>query len=135
MDPISNRDASPQDRVTSLLLAWRGGDEGALADLMPLVYRQLKGIAHRLLRTWSGREGLETTALVHEAYLRLADLQHISWQDRAHFFAVAARAMRPSPASPRVPRLATSTSMPRSTRASISAATKVSERAGYQRST
>ena len=83
-----------QDEITSLLLAWRGGDAEALAAVMPLVYRQLKNIASRLLRARSRNGTLQTTALVHEAYLRIIDLERLSWQDRAHFFAMSARLMR-----------------------------------------
>ena len=83
-----------QEEITSLLLAWRGGDSGALAHLMPIVYRRLKGIARRMLRTQNRNETLQTTALVHEAYLRIVDLDRLSWQDRAHFYAMSARLMR-----------------------------------------
>ncbi len=80
--------------ITNLLHAWRGGDEDALTEMMPLVYRRLKQIAgHLVLRERRGR-ALETTELVHEAYLRLADLESIGWHDRAHFFAMCARIMR-----------------------------------------
>lgn len=61
---------------------------------MPLVYRRLKEIARRLLRARSGQETLQATALVHEAYLRIIDLDQLSWQDRVHFFAMSARLMR-----------------------------------------
>lgn len=80
--------------ITGLLIAWRGGDAAALGDLMPATYRKLKAVAARLLRTEHRRHALETTALVHEAYLRLADLARIDWQDRAHFYAMSARLMR-----------------------------------------
>jgi len=85
----------PQSQnITSLLLAWRGGDSTALATLMPLVYRQLKDIARRVLHGQKGHDTLQSTALVHEAYLRLSDLQAMSWKDRIHFFAMSARLMR-----------------------------------------
>ena len=93
----SNSPDSPrsyQEEITSLLLAWRGGDARALVLLMPKVYRRLKTIARRMLRSHSGHETLQTTALVHEAYLRIVDLDRLSWQDRAHFFAMSARLMR-----------------------------------------
>ena len=86
--------SSQRDDITSLLLAWRGGDEAALTELMPVTYRQLKAIAGRLLRAHHGHDTLETTALVHESYLRLVNLDGISWTDRAHFFAMCARLMR-----------------------------------------
>lgn len=80
--------------VTELLLAWRGGDGEALTTLLPMVYRQLKGIAARFLRGNQRQQTLHTTALVHEAYLRLVDLDRIQWNDRAHFYAVTAQLMR-----------------------------------------
>ncbi|MEM7352904.1 MAG: sigma-70 family RNA polymerase sigma factor [Acidobacteriota bacterium] len=80
--------------VTDLLLAWRGGDGEALPNLLPLVYRQLKRIAARFLRGKHGDQTLRTTALVHEAYLRLVDLDRVQWADRTHFYAVTARLMR-----------------------------------------
>lgn len=86
-------DAGASHEITDLLLAWRGGDAAALAELMPITYRSLKAVAARLLRAERGR-ALETTGLVHEAYLRLADLDRVGWQDRAHFFAMSARLMR-----------------------------------------
>ena len=80
--------------VTALLLAWSQGDPSALEKLTPLVYQEL----HRLARGYMGREHaghtLQTTALVHEAYLRLIDSSRVRWQNRAHFFAVAAQLMR-----------------------------------------
>ena len=83
-----------QDEIRSLLLAWRGGDDGALSALMPLVYRELKEIASRHLRAHSGHDTLQTTALVHEIYPRLLRARQISWTDGAHFFAMCARLMR-----------------------------------------
>ena len=80
--------------ITTLLVAWRDGDDGALVELMPLVYRQLREIAgHLLRREWSSN-ALETSALVHETYMRLVDLDSISWENRSHFFAMSARLMR-----------------------------------------
>jgi RNA polymerase sigma factor (TIGR02999 family) len=80
--------------ITELLLAWRAGDRDALDRLFPLVYEELRQIAHR--RLGREREGhtLGTTALVNEAYLKLVDQTRAQWADRAQFFAVAARAMR-----------------------------------------
>ena len=80
--------------VTGLLLAWRGGDGTALDALMPIVYAELHRVAHQHLRGWSSDHGLQTTALVHEAYLRLVGASQVSWQNRAHFFALSARLMR-----------------------------------------
>jgi RNA polymerase sigma factor (TIGR02999 family) len=80
--------------VTGLLLAWRGGDVGALDRLMPVVYEELRGIAHRQLGHERSGHTLGTTGLVHEAYLKLVDQTRVQWADRTHFFAVAARVMR-----------------------------------------
>ena len=80
--------------VTGLLLAWRAGDEAALARLTPLVHDELQRIARRCLRRERADHSLPPTALVHEAYLRLVDAQHVNWQNRTHFLAMAARVMR-----------------------------------------
>lgn len=79
--------------VTRLLQAWRGGDEAALSELVPIVHDELRRIARRALRGES-RRPLQTTELVHEAYLRLVGRREADWQGRAHFMAVAARVMR-----------------------------------------
>jgi RNA polymerase sigma factor (TIGR02999 family) len=84
---------SPQE-VTNLLGQWSHGDDAALAELTPLVYDELRRIAHRHMGGQRPDHTLQTTALVNEAYLRLADQTNPNWQSRAHFFAVAARAMR-----------------------------------------
>ena len=83
-----------QHRVTQLLEDWSRGDDAALAELTPLVYEELRRLAHRQMGGERPDHTLQTTALVNEAYLRLADQTNLRWQDRAHFFAVAARAMR-----------------------------------------
>jgi RNA polymerase sigma factor (TIGR02999 family) len=80
--------------VTGLLLAWRGGDEAALSRLIPLVERELHRIARRCMAGERKGHSLQATALVNEAYLRLIDVQHVDWQNRAHFLAMAARLMR-----------------------------------------
>lgn len=85
--------SSPQD-VTGLLLEWRQGDSAALDKLTPLVYDELRRIAHRYMRQERDGHTLQTTALVNEAYVRLAGQQRIDWQNRAHFFAVMAQVMR-----------------------------------------
>src|SRR5438876_3615430 len=85
--------ASPQ-RVTQLLEQWSHGDDAALGELTPLIYEVLRRLAHHHMGGQRPDHTLQTTALVNEAYLRLADQTNPSWQDRAHFFAVAARAMR-----------------------------------------
>ncbi len=86
--------APSPERVTQLLADWREGDENALSQLTPLVYEDLRLLAHRYMQGQRPDHTLQTTALVNEAYLRLADQTHPEWQTRAHFFAVAARAMR-----------------------------------------
>src|SRR5436309_3901087 len=83
-----------QQRVTELLAEWSHGDNAALAELTPLVYEELRRLAHHFMEGQRPDHTLQTTALVDEAYLRLADQTSPSWQNRAHFFAVAARAMR-----------------------------------------
>jgi RNA polymerase sigma factor (TIGR02999 family) len=80
--------------ITGLLLAWRAGDRDALDRLFPLVYEELRRIAQRQLGRERPEHTLGTTALVHEAYIRLVDQTRAQWEDRAQFFAVAARAMR-----------------------------------------
>src|SRR5439155_9542934 len=81
-------------RVTQLLEQWSHGENAALAELTPLVYEELRRLAHHFMEGQRPDHTLQTTALVDEAYLRLADQTNPNWQDRAHFFAVAARAMR-----------------------------------------
>lgn len=83
-----------QHDVTRLLLAWRGGDAGAFEELVPLVYQDLRRLARHQLRRDHQGWTLQTTGLVHEAYLRLVDADKVDWQDRGHFLGVAARAMR-----------------------------------------
>ncbi|HZM90612.1 MAG TPA: sigma-70 family RNA polymerase sigma factor [Blastocatellia bacterium] len=84
---------SPQE-VTQLLAAWRGGDPQALDKLMPLVYDELRRIASRYMKREHPGHTLQTTALVNEAYLRMVGQQNVDWQNRAHFFGVAASVMR-----------------------------------------
>jgi RNA polymerase sigma factor (TIGR02999 family) len=85
--------SQPQE-VTQLLRAWGSGDEQALEKLTPLVYHQLRQVAHRYMAGERSGHVLQTSALVNEAYLRLFDCRELSWQDRAHFFAVCAQLMR-----------------------------------------
>jgi len=85
---------SPGQEVTQLLLAWGQGDQGALNQLIPFVYRELRRIAHRYMVGERSGHTLQTTALANEAYLRLVDCQQVRWQDRAHFFAISAQLMR-----------------------------------------
>jgi RNA polymerase sigma factor (TIGR02999 family) len=80
--------------ITELIVELREGKDHAWESLLPMVYEELRRVAHRQLRQQGPGHTLNTTALVHEAYIRLADGSHLSLVDRAHFFAVAARAMR-----------------------------------------
>jgi RNA polymerase sigma-70 factor, ECF subfamily len=80
--------------VTRLLLAWKSGDETALNRLMPLVYQELHRLARRYMAAEQTGHPLQTTALVHEVYVRLVDANSIDWHDRAHFYAICARLMR-----------------------------------------
>src|SRR5262245_37774113 len=82
------------ERVTELLSNWSKGDEAALAELTPLVYEDLRRLAHRYMQGQRPDHTLQTTALVNEAYLRLADKTQADFANRSHFFAVAAKAMR-----------------------------------------
>jgi RNA polymerase sigma factor (TIGR02999 family) len=93
-EPPERRPTDSQPDITGLLLAWRGGDSTALDRLFPLVYDELRRIAHRQLGLERPDHTLGTTALVHEAYLKLVDQTRAQLADRAHFYAVAARAMR-----------------------------------------
>jgi RNA polymerase sigma-70 factor, ECF subfamily len=87
-EPLPERQA-----VTRLLSAWRSGDERALERLTPLIYDELRGRARRFMKRERPGHTLQATAVVHEAFVRLVEMD-VSWQDRAHFFAVAARLMR-----------------------------------------
>jgi RNA polymerase sigma factor (TIGR02999 family) len=82
------------DDLTGLLIEWGEGDKAALDRLTTLVYDQIRRIAHRYVQREREGQTLQTTALVNEAYLRLAGSENISWQNRAHFFAVTAQVMR-----------------------------------------
>ena len=87
-EPVSTHE------VTRLLQAWRAGDEAALEQLVPLVYDQLHRLARRYMAAEQSGHTLQTTALVHEVYLRLVDAKNVNWQNRAHFYAICARLMR-----------------------------------------
>lgn len=89
---MNNKNASGD--VTRLLLQWRAGDEAALAALFPIVYDELRALAQRHLRRERGEHTLQRTALVHEAFLRLADQNQVDWQSRAQFFGIASQMMR-----------------------------------------
>jgi RNA polymerase sigma factor (TIGR02999 family) len=88
---MANR--SPKE-ITRLLLAWGNGEEQALESLIPLVYEEMRRLARYHMRGERANHPLQTTALVHEAYLKLIDSSRVQWQDRAHFFAVASQLMR-----------------------------------------
>ena len=87
-EPVSTHE------VTRLLQAWRAGDDGALEQLMPIVYDELHRLARRYMAAEQSGHTLQTTALVHEVYLRLVDAKNVDWQNRAHFYAICARLMR-----------------------------------------
>lgn len=84
----------PPKDVTTLLQEWSRGDDQALNELLPLVYGELRKLAHHYVSREPPENTLPTTALINEAYLKLVDLRNVPWQDRAHFFRVAARLMR-----------------------------------------
>ena len=83
-----------QPDITRILRAWSGGDREAVDDLIPLVYDELHKVAAQYLRKQRPDHTLQPTALVNEAYLKLIDISNVSWEDRAHFFAVASQTMR-----------------------------------------
>jgi RNA polymerase sigma factor (TIGR02999 family) len=85
---------SEPGKITALLKAWVSGDTAAREQLIPLVYSELHRLARYYRRRTPAGHTLQTTALVHEAYLRLVDINSVDWQDRAHFFAVSAQLMR-----------------------------------------
>lgn len=85
---------TPRNEVTQLLHQWRDGETEAFQRLVPLVYQDLRRIARAQLRRDHAGWTLDTTGLVHEAYMRLVDADKVDWQDRGHFLGVAARAMR-----------------------------------------
>jgi RNA polymerase sigma-70 factor, ECF subfamily len=90
---VSTAEPVPDD-VSELLRAWSDGDQRALAQLMPIVYNELRRLARRYMRRERPGHSLQTTALVNEAYVRLVDYKRMHWQNRAHFLAVSAQAMR-----------------------------------------
>jgi RNA polymerase sigma-70 factor (ECF subfamily) len=80
--------------ISQLLRAWSEGDQRALDGLTPVVYAELRHLAHRYMKRERREHSLQTTALVNEAYIRLVDYKRMQWQDRVHFFAVSAQLMR-----------------------------------------
>lgn len=89
-----SRSATPSGDPSQLLLAWCAGDESALTELIPLVYKELRWLARRQMRREQAGHSLQTTDLLNEAYLRLVDQRHARWEHRSQFFAVAAAMMR-----------------------------------------
>ena len=85
---------SSQPNITELLVGYQRGDKEALDQLMPIVYDELRRQAARYLRREQAGHTLQTTALIHEAYVRLVDQRNVQWQNRAHFFGIAAQLMR-----------------------------------------
>src|ERR1700737_528994 len=86
--------SSDSDNVSRLLRDWGDGNQQAVGQLLPLIYNELRHLAHNFLYRERPGHTLQTTALVHEAYLRLIDQRDAWWQNRGHFFAIAAQAMR-----------------------------------------
>jgi RNA polymerase sigma-70 factor, ECF subfamily len=80
--------------VTALLQAWNAGDRTALDRLVPLIHAELRRLVRRYMRRERAGHTLQTTALIHEAYIRLVEAQGVNWQNRAHFFGISARVMR-----------------------------------------
>jgi len=93
MNSIEKHEEAASQQVTGLLAAWREGDQSALERLLPLVEAELHRLAHRYMSKERRDHTLQTTALVNEAYLKLVD-QRVHWQNRSHFFAIAAQIMR-----------------------------------------
>lgn len=93
-DVFSPKERAVSPQVTQLLSRWSLGDQSALQELTPLVYDELRRLAHRYMSGARPDHTLQTTALVNEAYLKFAQQTHPNWSNRVHFFAVAARAMR-----------------------------------------
>jgi len=92
--PGGNQGTPSPSEVTQTFLRWRKGDAAALHALLPLVYEEMRRLAGAYLRDENADHTLQPTALAHEAYLRLLDQRHVSWQNRAHFMGLAAQAMR-----------------------------------------
>jgi RNA polymerase sigma factor (TIGR02999 family) len=89
-----NDGKEPRHDVTLLLARWRRGDDQALGDLLPLVYNELRRLAGRYLDHEAPGQTLQSQDLIHEAFLRLVGQRHVDWQNRAHFFGIAAQMMR-----------------------------------------
>ena len=89
-----NSSDTPRADVTKLLVQWTDGNQQAMEQLLPLVYDELRKLARRYLQRERPGHTLQSTALVHEAYLRIVDQREVNWQGRAHFFGIAAQMMR-----------------------------------------
>jgi len=85
---------SPDSDITGLLVDWNNGDKSAMDRLLPLVERELHRLAHAYMRRENPNHTLQTTALINETYLKLVDQRRVQWQNRAHFFGIAAQIMR-----------------------------------------
>lgn len=94
MESLTNSSSEKPAQITTLLRAWAGGDHAALDRLTPLVYEELRRLARRSMRQQAKGITLQPTAVVNEAYLRLAAIEGLQWQDRTHFYAVSAKVMR-----------------------------------------
>ena len=86
--------APPPNEITQLLLAWGNGDQQALEQLTPLIYSELRHLAHRYMRGEQRNHLLQTTVLINEAFLRLFECRETKWENRVHFFGMAAKLMR-----------------------------------------
>lgn len=93
-ETVLSNDDVPSQEITAMLRAWGKGDRTVLDQMLPLVYDELHRQAHRYLRRERPNHTLQTTALINEAYLKLVDQRVVQWQNRAHFFGIAAQAMR-----------------------------------------
>jgi RNA polymerase sigma factor (TIGR02999 family) len=91
---VDGSESPAAGEITRLLVEWKAGDAGAINRLFPLVYDELRALAHRLLRRSGGEDTLGTTGIVHEAYLKLVDRTQADLNDRNHFFAIASKVMR-----------------------------------------
>src|ERR1044072_188423 len=89
-----NNPSSPAHEISQLLAEWSGGNQAALDQLYPMVYEELRRIAHAYLRDERKNHTLQTTALIHEAYVRLVDQKNVHWANRSHFFGISAQIMR-----------------------------------------
>jgi RNA polymerase sigma-70 factor (ECF subfamily) len=94
MDGLDEAASASTQEITCLLQAWGSGDQSALERLAPLVYDQLHRLAHSYMSREQPGQTLQTTALVHEVYLKLVDVENVDWQNRAHFYGLCARLMR-----------------------------------------